>query len=495
MMHSITFLAVDLGSSHGRILAIHWQEGRIKLEPVHYFETGPTVLGGHLYWDVLKLWAEIKNGLQMSVKKFGRQVVSIGIDAWGVDFALLDRDDELIANPYHYRDPRTVGMIEEVTQRIPQKEIYCRTGIQFMRINTLYQLMAMRFQNSPQLCIAQTLLMIPDLFNFWLCGEKACEFIEATTTQFCDPSSRNWVYDLLERLNIPTHILQPIIPPGTVLGTLRLSLAQEVGARHPINVITPPSHDTASAVAAIPFGSPDSAFISSGTWSLVGMERPQPIINPMSLALNFTNEGGFPNCFLLMQNLTGLWLLQECRRHWANKDQTTSYPQLLNQASAAIPFKCLIDPDDERFIAPRSVPEAIRSFCRETSQPMPKTEGEYTRCCLESLALKYRWAIEQLEMLTGTKVDTVHIVGGGTQNDLLNQFTSNAIGKLVLAGSLEATGLGNALVQAMTLGYLDSTKELRSAISRSFSSNSFEPDGRGLWEDAYGRFCRIVTRY
>jgi rhamnulokinase len=492
-MAQAVFIAVDLGAESGRVLAGKLSEGRFELEEIHRFPNGPVRIGDHIYWDVLRLWTEVKNGLALAVQKYGSQVASIGVDTWGVDYALLDSNDELVGNPYHYRDRRTEGMFEVAFQKVPRDEIYRRTGIQFMRLNTLYQLLSMVVQKSPQLKIAKTFLMMPDLFHFWLSGEKVNEFTEATTTQFYDPSKGDWAKSMLRKLGIPTRILNcPIVPAGTVLGELRQHVADEVRATHQIKVVAPASHDTASAVAATPLSDENAVYISSGTWSLVGMEIREPIITDKSLAFNFTNEGGVYGTFRFLRNVTGMWLIAECRRIWAREGNEFTYDQLTQMAAEAQPFKCFVDPDDPRFLAPENMLDAIRSFCRDTNQPEPETVGEFVRCCLEGLALKYRWVIGRLEELTGKTVSTIHIVGGGSQNWLLNQFTADATGKLVQAGPVEATATGNALVQAIALGYLGSHAELREVVRNSFPLRTFEPKPDERWQQAYERFCQFV---
>ena len=492
-MAQVVFVAVDLGAESGRVLAGKLGDGRFELEELHRFPNGPVRIGEHIYWDVLRLWTEVKNGLALAVQKYGSQVVSVGVDTWGVDYALLDSNDELVGNPYHYRDRRTEGMFEVAFQKVPRDEIYRRTGIQFMRLNTLYQLLSMVVQKSPQLKIAKTFLMMPDLFHFWLSGEKVNEFTEATTTQFYDPRKGDWAKSMLRKLGIPTRILNcPIVPAGTVLGELRQHVADEVRATHQIKVVAPASHDTASAVAATPLSDENAVYISSGTWSLVGMEIREPIITDKSLAYNFTNEGGVYGTFRFLRNVTGMWLIAECRRIWAREGNEFTYEQLTQMAAEAQPFKCFVDPDDPRFLAPENMLDAIRSFCRDTNQPEPETVGEFVRCCLEGLALKYRWVIERLEELTGKTVSTIHIVGGGSQNWLLNQFTADATGKLVQAGPVEATATGNALVQAIALGYLGSHAELREVVRNSFPLRTFEPKPDERWQQAYERFCQFV---
>ncbi len=381
-------------------------------------------------------------------------------------------------------------MMDEAFRRVPKGQIYRRTGIQFMRLNTLYQLLAMVAQKSPQLKVAKTLLMMPDLFHFWLCGEKVSEFTEATTTQFYDPVKGSWAKHMLRRMGIPTRLLQPLVPAGTVLGELRGHIAEDIRAGHAIKIVAPASHDTASAVAATPLSDENAVYISSGTWSLVGMEVRYPVITDESLKFNFTNEGGVYGTFRLLRNVTGMWLVAECRRAWAREGKEFNYEELTQMAAEATPFKGFVDPDDPRFLAPENMLDAIKSYCHDTNQPEPETEGEFVRYCLEGMALKYRWVIERLQELTGKTVSSVHIVGGGSQNSLLNQFTADATGKPVQAGPIEATATGNALVQAIALGYLGSHAELREVVRRSFELRTFEPQPDERWQEAYERFCQ-----
>jgi len=489
-MTQAVFVAVDIGAESGRVVAGCLQDKRFMLEELHRFSNGPISVENHIYWDVARLWSEIKKGLAAAVQKFGDKIVSIGVDTWGVDFGLLDKHDELVSNPYHYRDDRTEGMVEKALRCISKDELYSRTGVQFMRINTLYQLLAMSIQEPRTLESAQSFLMMPDLFHYWLCGTKTNEFSNATTTQFFDSIEGRWSTETLQQLNISPKILQRVVPAGTLLGSLKREASQEIGANHSIKVVAPATHDTGSAVAAAPLSDQNSVYISSGTWSLVGMELPEPLVNEKSLAFNFTNEGGVGGTFRFLRNVMGLWLVSSCRRAWQKAGKQFTHTELIKMAAAADPFRSHIDPDDQHFLSPDDMPDAIRDFCRRTNQPEPETEGDFIRCGLESLALKYRWVIERLEELTSKAVSAIHIVGGGSQNRLLNQFTADATGKLVIAGPVEATATGNALVQAMGLGYLDSHAELRKVVSNSFELQRFQPQHNQEWESAYQRFVQ-----
>ena len=494
MSHQLRFLAFDLGAESGRAVVGLLEGDRLRLEEVHRVPNGPVRILGHLHWDVLRLFSEMKRGLRMCIQELGPDLASVGLDTWGVDFALLDRDDRLIGNPYHYRDPRTDGMMEEAFRRVPQQEIFELTGIQFMQLNTLYQLLAMGLGDSAELASAQRLLMMPDLFNFWLTGEKVCEFTEATTSQFYDPRAGDWARDMLDRLGIPSHILGDIVPPGTVLGPLLPSIAEEIGLSD-VPVIAPACHDTGSAVAAVPYQSAPQkgCYLSSGTWSLMGAEVPEPVITPQSLEFNFTNEGGVCSTFRLLKNIMGLWLVQECRRVWAREGRSYSYDELTQMAQRAEPFVALVNPDDPAFLHPADMPAEIRAFCARTGQSAPEDTGAMVRCVLESLALTYRSTLEKLEAMLGRGLEVIHIMGGGSRNSLLCQFTADATQRPVLAGPMEATAIGNVLMQALSLGELASLKEARAVVRGSFEVVPYEPGDPTPWDGAYERFCELAA--
>jgi rhamnulokinase len=485
------FLAVDLGAESGRAVLGRFDGEQITLEVVHRFPNVPVRLPDGLHWDVLRIVREVKDGIAKATRNGGR-IESLGVDAWGVDFALLDRDGCLISNPYHYRDPRTEGMDERAFDRMPKEEIYRTTGIQFMPINTLYQLLAM--EGSPLLQAAQTLLLIPDLISYWLTGEKACEFTAASTTQLCDARSGSWARDLLEKMRFPGHIFSEIVPPGTQLGPLLPEVAEEIGAKGELPVTAVASHDTASAVVAVPAEDENFAYISSGTWSLVGVELPEPAIAPEGMHANFTNEGGFGGTTRFLKNVMGLWLLQECRRTWAREGREYSYEELTRLAQAVPAAGSLLDPDHPAFLPPGDMPARIRRFCRETHQSSPDEPGEVVRCVLESLALKYRWVLERAEEITGRRAEVIHVVGGGVQNTLLCQLTADATRRPVRAGPVEATALGNLMVQAYARGYLGSLEEIRAAVrGSSVEVHDYQPTGSANeWDEAYERLRRVM---
>ena len=484
------FLAFDLGAESGRGVLGQFDGERLTLEELHRFANGGVRVLDSLHWDVLRLWNEMKVALSICAPK-STNLAGIGIDTWGVDFALLGSDDVLLGFPHHYRDSRTDGMLEEAFRRLPQATLFERSGCQFLQINTLYQLLSMVVYKSSLLDVAETFLMIPDLFNFWLTGQKACEFTDATTTQFYDPRRNSWSKEICTALSLPSQILPEVVQPGTQLGTLLPSVAAETGLPE-IPVIAPACHDTGSAVAAVPAQKDNWAYISSGTWSLMGIEVPEPIITDQALALNFTNEGGVENTFRFLKNIMGLWLVQECRRTWAQAGDEMSYDQITQLAERAKPFTALIDPDDDTFLPPGDMPSRIVDYCNHTGQTAPSDAGEILRCALESLALKYRWVLEKLEVVRGSAMEVIHIVGGGAQNRTLCQFTADATRMPVLAGPVEATAIGNIAVQAIACGLIGSISEAREVVRRSFDLITYEPQSSTGWDEAYERFLKIT---
>jgi rhamnulokinase len=496
MTHTRNFLAFDLGASGGRAIIGRFDGERLALDDVHRFPNGPTQLptayGASLFWDILRLFGEIKEGLAKAVSCCGGDLVSLGLDTWGVDFGLLDKAGVLLGKPYHYRDNRTDGMMDEAFRRVPRSELFAATGIQFMQINTLFQLLSLAVRRDPTLAAADKLLMIPDLLNYWLTGRAVSEYTIASTTQFLDPFTRDWARPLLERLGLPTHILPPIVEPGTLLGALLPHVADETGVRG-LTVVAPACHDTAAAVAAVPAAGSDFAYLSSGTWSLIGAETRAPVVNERSLAFNFTNEGGVCGTIRLLKNITGLWIIQESRRTWASQGHALSWDDITAQASRAPAFTALIDVDARDFASPGDMPGRIRAYCGRTGQPIPEGIGAVARVVYESLALKYRWGLERLEELVGRRLAPLHIVGGGAQNRLLNQFTADALGRPVVAGPVEATAAGNLLMQLLATGHIASLAQGRDLIRRSFGAEVYEPHPGSAWEEAYGRFCKLVV--
>lgn len=476
------YLAFDFGAESGRAVLAHLHSGVITTEEVDRFANEPVEYGGSLHWDIPKLWLEIR-------KTLSRQEVElsgIGVDAWGVDYALLGEHGELLLNPYHYRDKRTDGVMELAFEKVSRKEIYRETGIQFMSINTLYQLFAAKRDTPDLLRAARTLLMIPDLFHYWLTGNAVCEFTNATTTQMVNAEKRAWSRDLMERLELPVDLPAGIVEPGTQVG----ALLEEVTSSRTLRgtpVIAPATHDTGSAVAAV-VAREGTAFISSGTWSLLGTELDIPLITDEALRLNFTNEGGVCGTTRFLKNVMGLWMLQCCRSSWNSRGQVYEYRELMELASREADFEQLVDPDDESFLHPDDMPKAIDDFCARTQQSAPKTPGAYARTVLESLAFKYRQVIGDLERLTRKPIHQIRIIGGGSRNHLLNQFAADATGRRVLAGPAEATALGNVAMQILATGAASSLSEARAMIDRSFPTETFEPRETDKWERHVARF-------
>jgi rhamnulokinase len=480
---SKAYVAFDLGAESGRAVLGRVHAGVITTEEVHRFANEPVEYAGSLHWDAPRLWLEMRQAL----RQLGQLELSgIGVDAWGVDYALLGERGDLLQNPYHYRDKRTDGLMEEVFQKIPKEEIYHETGIQFMPINTLYQLYAAKRDTPKLLAAARTLLTIPDLFHYWLTGNARCEFTNATTTQMVNAASRTWSLELMNTLQLPPDLPADIIQPGSIVGTLS-EQAVSSSALAGTPVIAPGSHDTASAVAAIE-ARDGTAFVSSGTWSLLGTEVDAPVITAESMRLNFTNEGGVCGTTRLLKNVMGLWMLQCCRKAWSSQEQAYSYAELMDAASREPGFKHLVDPNDESFLHPESMPRAIDQFCDKTKQPRPGKPGAYVRAVLESLALKYSVIIGELEQLSRRPITQIRIIGGGSKNRLLNQFVADATGRPVLAGPVEATALGNLAIQMLAMGEAGSIAEVRGMIDRSFPTEAFQPLESDRWQDKLERF-------
>ena len=494
------YVALDLGAESGRGFLGQLDGERLLLEEVHRFPNGPVRLLNTLYWDLPRLYEEVKAALARGACQAGK-LNGVGIDTWGVDFGLIGRSDTLLGNPVHYRDGRTNGMLDIAFERMPRERIYEITGLQFLPFNTVYQLLALRESRSPLLTVAETLLMMPDLFGWLLTGRRAAERTNASTTQLLNPRDCSWSEELCRSLELPREILPELLEPGSELGLVLPSVAEEIGLSQAVRVIVPATHDTASAVAAVPAKTtlsssssmqPDWCYLSSGTWSLLGVEVPRPVISTETIRYNFTNEGGVAGTTRLLKNIMGLWLVQECRRTWARAGQEFSYEELTARAHAARPFATLVDPDDAAFLAPGDMPARLITYCKHVGQVPPADEGAMIRCCLESLALKYRWTIERLESILGTSIGMIHIVGGGTKNTLLCQFTANACGRPVQSGPVEATAIGNILMQAVGDHQLGSIADLRAVVVRSFPVTVYEPRDVDAWTNAAGRFAELV---
>ena len=498
------YLALDLGAESGRAILGTLDKGKITLSEEHRFLTGPENLptmypdrvpelldgDNSLVWDFIRFWHEIKEGIRIASRK--GKLEAVGVDTWGVDFALLDKNGLLIASPYNYRDSRTNGMLKEAFSRLPKETIYEITGIQFMSLNSLYQLLAMSSSESPLLQIADKFLMVPDLINYWLTGRAVAEFTEATTSQCYDSRNGRWSEEIISAMEFPKHIFPEVVPPGTVLGPLRRSVAAELECE--TLVVATATHDTGAAVCAVPAKVKDFIWISSGTWSIVGMNTPKPVINELSYKYNFTNEGGLDGTFRFSKNVMGLWVVQQCRRQWQKEGKDYSYTELTELAQKAPLLKSFVDPDYDEFLRPGEMVAKVQEYCRLTDQPAPENEGEVIRAVLQGLALRYRYVIEKLEEISGKKTTTIHIVGGGTKNWLLNQFTADALGREVVTGPVEATATGNLIVQAIAKGDIADWQAGVSVIRNSFEISTFLPGDQAPWNTAYDSFINNFSK-
>jgi rhamnulokinase len=505
-----SYLAFDLGAESGRLMLGRLESGRLELTEVHRFPNRMVNIGGGLHWDVPALFREMKLGLHLCAEKHTRTPASIGIDTWGVDFALLDEQGELVDLPFTYRDVRTRGAIEDFTRLISRERLYELTGIQIISINTLLQLYSMVRDSSPHLARARHLLFMPDLFNWFLTGKQQTEFTFATTSQLLNPRTREWEPEILEALGIPRSVLPDVRMPGTDIGPLLASVRAETGLEStPVRAVG--SHDTASAVAAIPASDSSFAYISSGTWSLMGFESREPVITALAQKYNFSNEGAVDGGFRVLKNITGLWLLQECRRCWSREGQTLSYDELVRLAEQAEPFRTVLDPDNPRFVDPDDMPRAIAEYCRAGGEPVPENTGQLVRCILESLALAYRHTLSQIKEIRVAPVERIHVIGGGSQNDLLCRMTADATGLPVYAGPKEATAIGNIMVQAMAArdcppefacaiegaenpGVVPRFSDLRRVVRESFPPKLYAPQVDPRWDSAFERFRKLKAR-
>ena len=482
------YASVDLGADSGRVMLAALDEGRITLKEMGRFSNPHVPKGGSLRWDIPALERGILEGLKQ-IAAAGIQPVSVSCDSWGVDFGLLDGAGELLDPPYIYRDARTDGMPDKVFAKVPRKEVFAETGIQFMQINTLYQMAAALEQEPALMARAKTALMIGDLFNYRLGGRACGELSLASTSQIYNPSTHRWSEKLAGALGLPA-LLPDLVESGTVIGELSGAVSQATGLRG-TKVVATCSHDTGCAVAAVPASGEDWAYLSCGTWSLMGVELAQPLINPEVAAANFTNEVGYGRSIRFLKNIVGLWLVQECRRQWRQDGQEYSFDQLSEAAQGSQPFHTLLNPDDPRFMAPGGMPAKIQAYAQETGQPVPSTPGEIIRCAMESLALKYRQTLLMVEKLTGRSIGKLHVVGGGSRDTLLCQFTSDAIERPVYAGPSEATALGNCLIQAICDGQLGGLAQLRSACKLSVPGVEYRPSGDKGWQKAAEKFNQL----
>ena len=498
MTNTDIVLAVDLGASSGRVIAAELYADRIQLSDIQRFENSPVPFGSRLHWNAHGLWQHIELGIGQAAAKFGDRIQSIGVDTWGVDYVLLDRNQDMIGPAFCYRDARTQGMMQLAFESISQADIFSESGIQFMEINTLYQLVAMRAQKSPLLDIAEHCLMIPDFVNWLLTGTMSTEYTNASTTQMLHPSNGNWSTKILDALQIPKHIFKTPIQPSTILGDIRSSIRSRTGLQPNAQVIAPATHDTGSAVIAVPadeFASakPNWCYISSGTWSLMGVELAAPILTEACFKLNFTNEGGANGSVRLLKNIAGLWPFQQCRASWQRRGITYEWSQLEKMAASAPPLQTLIDLDHKMFVAPDDMLQAVVDFSQRTGQPAPRDNAAIARAALESLALRYRVCLGWLEELLGYRLETIHIVGGGVQNKLLCQMTADACERPVIAGPVEATALGNIVSQMVALGRFESIAEGRRWMRSMSDIVQYEPQRNSAWDEAAIRLQSYAT--
>ena len=490
-MSKLKMLAIDLGASSGRGIIGEYDGTKLALRENHRFSNDPVKVNGAFSWDILRIFFEIKNALRTCANSGDRDIKTIGIDTWGVDFGLLGKDGRLLENPYNYRDARTDNINIEAYKRVSKEQLYNITGLQYLQFNTIFQLLALSVQRPHILENADKLLMIPDLLNYFLTGIKKTEYTIASTSALLNAGTRNWDKSLFAPMGIPEKLFTEIVPPGNILGGLLPEIIEDVGDIK-AKVVNVASHDTGSAIAAVPAKGENFVYISSGTWSLMGMESKEPVITEKSAFYDFTNEGGVNNSIRVLRNVMGLWLAQESRRQWEREGEKISFDEMADAALKSAPCKSLINVDLPEFIAPGNMPERIREVCGRTGQPVPQTKGEVIRCIFDSLALKYKRTFRQINELQGVNAPYINIVGGGTKETLLCQFTADACGVPVYAGPVEATAIGNIAVQMMALGEISGLGEAREIIAGSFDTAKYEPENTGLWDDAEVRYEKLI---
>ncbi len=487
MGNTKNYIAFDIGASNGRCMVGKFDGEKLCLETINRFENCYIRVHDHLYWDVLRLYENIKLSLRIASRIPNNEITSIAVDTWGVDFGLLDENGNLIGNPYCYRDAHTSGMMEEVFSVVPKWDVFKTTGVQFMSVNTLYQLMAIDRAKSPVLEIAKTFLMMPDLINYWLTGRKVCEYTNATTTQCLDATTRNWAFQMLGDLGLPVDIFPEILKPGQIIDNISAYVREEIGLVE-IPVIAGATHDTAAAVAAVPASVDNFVYLSSGTWGLLGVEVPEPMLTKQVYDYNFGNEGGVYNTIRLLRNMVNMWFIQECTRVWKLGGKDYTWDKITKMTSEAERFTAFFDPDEPEFLLPDHMPKAIQGYCKRTGQKVPQSNGEILRTIMESLAMKYRYNFDKLTNLLGTPPEVFHIVGGASRNSLLNQLTANALAKPVIAGPAEATALGNIIIQMIAMGDVANIKEARLLLASSFPTKTFEPKDTRQWGQNYESF-------
>ena len=494
----VNLLAFDIGASSGRAILGKLKNEKLEIEIIHRFPNEAIKIDDSDYWNIFTLYNELKKGIKKCVHKDILNLKGIGIDTWGTDFVLLDETNELIGIPHTYRDKRTESSLDKIFLEVSKEEIFEQTGIQFMEINSLNQLFSLLKQESPQLSITKKVLMIPDYLNYLLCGEISTEYSIATTTQLFNPVKKEWAFNLVDKLGFKREWFAKIVPPASILGKLKETISSDMGLAIQPNIIAPLCHDTGSAVAATPvemekYKSGEWAYLSSGTWSLLGVELNTPIINKKSLEYNFTNEGGIDRTIRFLKNITGLWIIQECKKIWDVEGHQFTWESLIRKAHEAEPFSCYIDIDDPRFLNPQNMVKAIKNYCKLTKQPIAESPGEFSRIIFENMAFRYKFVLEKLEEVTEIKVKILHIIGGGSNNDLLNQFAANSTELPVKSGPSEATAIGNILVQAIAINYIENVSELRNLVLNSFPIKEYSPQEKSKWEDAYQEYLEKIN--
>jgi rhamnulokinase len=492
MTNCKNYLAADLGAGSGRVILGQLQDNKLTLKEIHRFNNETVTIDNHYYWNILQLFTDIKRGIELALKE-GVKISSISVDAWGVDFALLGSDGQLLSNPHTYRDPRTNQMQEKMNSLINEREAYQRTGIQSMFFNTTLQLLGMHNKNDPTLELADSLLFIPDLLNYFLCGEKVSELSIASTSQFLNSENSQWDENLIDRLNIKKTLFQKIVPTGSIIGKIKPEITNDLKC-NTFSVIASAGHDTQAAIASVPASGYDHIYLSSGTWSIIGVECDEAQTGELSQKLGFSNEKGVAGKTNLLKNIMGMWLIQECKRIWDRDSENNDYETLIELAANAPALKSILNLDDECFIAPIDMPQTIVDFCKKTQQNVPDNKGTIIRCIIDSLALKYRQSAEQLAQITGQTFNNLHIVGGGIQNQLLCQLSSDAIGCTVIAGPIEATAAGNILIQAIAMGDIESLNQGREIIRSSFSVKTYQPMGQLNWDEAYQKMIGLSEK-
>lgn len=489
-MSNNRFLAFDLGASSGRAILGILENGKLELKEIHRFQNQMTRIHGSYYWNIYSLFEELKTGLKKCISEYSIQPDSIGIDTWGVDYSLVSKSGQLIGLPFAYRDHRTDNAIEDFFKILPKKETYLFSGIQFMQFNTLFQLFASVQEKHSRLNVAESLLFTPDTLNYLFTGVKKNEYTIASTSQMLKPGKPEWELELFKAAGISLELVEEIVQPGIEIGKILPEIQEDTGSIE-IPCVAVASHDTASAIASVPANGGNWAYLSSGTWSLLGIESAVPVVSEKTLEMNFTNEGGIDGTTRLLKNIMGMWLIQECKRIW-DEEQKMDWQEIVDLSNEVEPFKCLINPDESMFLNPGNMPKAIQDYCKQTNQVVPESKGEIARCIYDSLVLKYKYTLNQIESVTGKTIEKLHIIGGGAHNTMMNQLTADAIGIPVFAGPTEATAIGNLMIQAKAMGAVNSLQEIREVIRNSFEVTEYKSSPKLDWNKAYKRFEKLT---